>query len=292
MSFVHPLIAIQQAQARQLAFIRQQQTHISSGALACKSSQQPSSLVSSSLLDSEAELRSSNASLDSQAHANTSTSKTSKIEASSSPAVLSSKNEAKENNDLEANTKNEKPKSLIEELLDFDTSLKTIKKWFSMKEPPPLVLLGDENYCMALTLTNRLAFKPNRFSLYDWNWKRCIRYNHVNVIDDRVSDVDDYSELLEIWHEYPELKFMILPSQYKRVVIKSVASITLTPFGESQKWDWYRWCKEMQEKNLITIRYWTVEETLKDRARRERRLKRLREIEAKNELEAKNENTN
>ena len=280
MSFVHPLIAIQQAQARQLAFIRQQQA----------------------------------------ARTNTSTSKTSKIEASSSPAVLSSKNEAKENNDLEANSKNEakenndleasvvdasrrdkqmtlgiepeKPKSLIEELLDFDTSLKTIKKWFSMKEPPPLVLLGDENYCMALTLTNRLAFKPNRFSLYDWNWKRCIRYNHVNVIDDRVSDVDDYSELLEIWHEYPELRFMILPSQYKRVIIKSVASITLTPFGESQKWDWYRWCKEMQEKNLITIRYWTVEETLKDRARRERRLKRLREIEAKNELEAKNENAN
>ena len=152
-----------------------------------------------------------------------------------------------------------------------------------MKEPPPLVLLGDENYCMALTLTNRLAFKPNRLSLSAWNWKRCIRYNHVNVIDDRVSDVDDYSELLEIWHEYPELKFMILPSQYKRVVIKSVASVTLTPFGESQKWDWYRWCKEMQEKNLITIRYWTVEKTLKDRARRERRLKRLREIEAKNE---------
>ena len=271
MSFVHPLIAIQQAQARQLAFIRQQQA----------------------------------------AHANISTSKTSEIEASSSPAVLStkneakenndleanskneakenndleanSKNEAKENNDLEANSKNEKPKSLIEELLDFDTSLKTIKKWFSMKEPPPLVLLGDENYCMALTLTNRLAFKPNRLSLSAWNWKRCIRYNHVNVIDDRVSDVDDYSELLEIWHEYPELKFMILPSQYKRVVIKSVASITLTPFGESQKWDWYRWCKEMQEKNLITIRYWTVEETLKDRARRERRLKRLRELEAKNE---------
>ena len=278
MSFVHPLIAIQQAQARQLAFIRQQ-----------------------------------------QAQTNASTSKTSKIEASSSPAVLSTKNEAKENNDLEANskneakenndleantkneakenndleanTKNEHPKSLIEELLDFDTSLKTIKKWFSMKEPPPLVLLGDENYCMALTLTNRLAFKPNRFSLSAWNWKRCIRYNHVNVIDDRVSDVDDYSELLEIWHEYPELKFMILPSQYKRVVIKSVASVTLTPFGESQKWDWYRWCKEMQEKNLITIRYWTVEETLKARARRERRLKRLREIEAK-EIEAKNENTN
>ena len=164
-----------------------------------------------------------------------------------------------------------KPSSLIDELLDFDTSLKSIKEWIQMKEAPPLVLLGNEHYCMAITLTNRLktlGYKTSRFSLNDWNWRYLIRRRRINVIDNRVSDVTDYDELLEIWKQNPTFKFMILPSEYKKATIRGVASVTLTPIRESKTWDWYRWCKEMEEKELIDIRYWTVEETLRDRARR------------------------
>lgn len=164
--------------------------------------------------------------------------------------------------------------SLIEELLDFNTTLKSIQEWFEAESSKMLVLEGDENYALAITITNRWKARKTRCSLSDWNWKHIIRFNCLNVIDERVSSNIDLSELIEVWKDAPTLKFIILPSSHVKARFdENFVIASLTSFGESKRWDWYQWCKEMEEHSLITIRYWTVEESLKNRHIRDTILK-------------------
>lgn len=194
------------------------------------------------------------------------------IESSSSFEIqldISSEHEPNDNNALLAST----TRSLIEELLDFDTTLKPINEWLNASDSKPLILTGDANYALAITLTNKLHIKKTRCSLSDWNWKYIIRSRRLNIIDERVSSTSDYNELIDIWKENPSIKIIILPSCYTRM--QPCHDIVVMQISDSRvrNWDWYRWCKEMEDRSLITIRYWTVEESLEDRHIRDARLK-------------------
>lgn len=73
----------------------------------------------------------------------------------------------------------------------------------------------------------------------------------VLVIDERVSETEDYDVAVDLYHDY-NLPFIILPSEYKPMKLSRPGEYMIYKCrSDCKDWDWYKWITTMEKAGLV-----------------------------------------